>query len=66
MGIGKQLLQEADRQIKSCGGKTVSIAIIAESAILRRWYENHGFVAGQSKTFDHLPFTVLFMKKTLF
>lgn len=41
--------------------KNVSIGIIAEHEVLKKWYLDLGFVAGDVKQFDHLPFTVLFM-----
>jgi diamine N-acetyltransferase len=60
-GIGRKLLDFAFSEIKSEGGKTVSIAIMNENAILKKWYMNYGFKEILLKKYDHLPFTVCFM-----
>lgn len=43
----------------------VSIGIIAEHHELRRWYEDRGFVLTETKKYDHLPFTVAFMRRSI-
>jgi len=65
-GFGKQLLDFAFNKIQQLGGKTVSIAVIEENSILKNWYIKYGFSEASLKTFDHLPFTVCFMKKDIF
>ena len=38
---------------------------IAEDEEPRRWYGSLGFRAGETRTFEHLPFTVLYMSADL-
>ena len=64
-GIGKYLMDCAtDRAIEN-RGKMVSVAIINENTRLKKWYCQLGFVEKETKHFEHLPFTVCFMKKEL-
>ena len=56
-GFGKLLLDHAKDTVKSLGGKTIKIGIIEESAVLKNWYIENGFVSIGTKKFDHLPFT---------
>lgn len=39
----------------------ISIGIIAAQTDLKRWYQEIGFIEGDSKKFKHLPFLVTFM-----
>ncbi|MEW5786103.1 MAG: GNAT family N-acetyltransferase [Bacillota bacterium] len=64
-GFGRALVQHALAHIKGENGKTVSIGIIEENAILKKWYQELGFVEEESKQYTHLPFTVCFMLKEL-
>lgn len=63
-GIGRKLLDFAFQKVKESGGKLVSIGIIYENTRLRNWYTKYGFEANGIKKFDHLPFTVCFMRKS--
>lgn len=65
-GIGKMLMQFALSEIKMRGGTYVSIALIAEHTILKKWYETLGFTEYLSRRYDHLPFGVCFMEYNLF
>jgi len=60
---GKQLMDYASDYIKAQGGKEISIGIIYENSVLKTWYTNYGFEETGLKEYDHLPFTVCFMKK---
>jgi ribosomal protein S18 acetylase RimI-like enzyme len=60
-GIGRRILDFAAEYVRSHCGKTISIAIIDENKVLKRWYEDYGFAGTQIKTYPHLPFTVCFM-----
>lgn len=62
-GYGKRLLDFAFQYVKDAGGIGVSIAIIDENTVLKRWYQAYGFIETGCKTFEHLPFTVCFMRK---
>lgn len=64
-GYGSMLLNFACSHIEEDGGKTISIGIINEHSVLKKWYLFHGFYETGLKKFDHLPFTVCFMEKVL-
>ena len=64
-GHGCRLAQHTLEQARQLGVSTVGIGIIAADKGLRRFYESLGFEAGESKTFPHLPFEVLFMRAAL-
>lgn len=64
-GIGERLVQYLFRHAKSKKIKTISIGIIAAHVMLRNWYLKLGFVAGDIKTFPHLPFDVQYMSYEL-
>ena len=56
-GFGKLLLDHAKDVVKALGDNVIKIGIIEESAILKNWYIQNGFVHIGIKKFDHLPFT---------
>jgi ribosomal protein S18 acetylase RimI-like enzyme len=60
-GHGKALVDHIISQAKRIEAKQISIGIIADDVELKRWYLKMGFVEGETKEFDHLPFLVLFM-----
>lgn len=60
--IGRKLLENAIHEIKKRGAKRISIGIINENIILKMWYKEYGFNEYSVKKFNHLPFTVCFMK----
>ncbi len=64
-GIGTQLINHVVNYILKLNGKEISIGIIFENKTLLKWYEKQGFTLEGTKKFDHLPFTVGFMKKRL-
>jgi ribosomal protein S18 acetylase RimI-like enzyme len=64
-GQGTELMDFACSYIKSRGGKTVSIGIINENIILKTWYMAYGFKEISTKRFEHLPFTVCFLEKSI-
>jgi len=64
-GLGKRILQFAQDRITQSGGIIASIAIIDENIRLKDWYKSLGFKETGIRKFDHLPFTVCFMKKQL-
>jgi GNAT superfamily N-acetyltransferase len=64
-GYGGKLLEFAEGYIKNAGGEKLSIGIINEHAVLKQWYEAKGFKATAVTKFEHLPFTVCFMEKTI-
>jgi ribosomal protein S18 acetylase RimI-like enzyme len=64
-GLGKELMHFATNRIISLGGRKVSVAIVNENEILKKWYMTQGFMETSIRKFDHLPFTVCFMYKLL-
>ena len=64
-GMGQALVEHAVDQASRLGAKSLGIGIIAAQDELRRWYLKLGFRQGQIKSFAHLPFEVLFMKRIL-
>lgn len=65
-GIGRALFDHAKRVASGELHKSrLTIGIIEESAVLKSWYENLGFVSTGTQIFAHLPFTVGFMEMPL-
>ena len=62
-GVGTKLLAAAILEIRHRNAKRISIGIINENRPLKEWYEKHGFREYDTKTFDHLPFTVCLMSR---
>jgi N-acetylglutamate synthase-like GNAT family acetyltransferase len=60
-GFGRALVDHVISQANLYGAKQISIGIIADDTQLRRWYQRIGFIEGETKEFDHLPFRVTFM-----
>ena len=60
-GVGKALVDHVFSQARDLGAKRTGIGIIAEDAQLKRWYRKIGFVEGETRKFEHLPFLVMFM-----
>ena len=64
-GIGAGLVKHICEYSKSKKVQTISIGIIAEHTVLKNWYLDLGFIEGEIKKFDHLPFDVLLMRYNL-
>jgi len=60
--IGEKLVKYILAYAKSKKVQKVSIGIIAEHILLKKWYLNLGFIEVSTKSFDHLPFDVTYMK----
>ena len=62
-GIGREMIEFAKEYArkKLCANK-ITIGIIEENAVLKKWYEGLGFVHTGTKEFPHLPFRVGFME----
>ncbi|MCP3875046.1 MAG: GNAT family N-acetyltransferase [Desulfobacteraceae bacterium] len=61
-GLGEKLVEYMFSRARQMDSNTMSIGIIAEQEVLKKWYETLGFVYVETKKFDHLPFQVGFMK----
>ena len=64
-GYGKELVDFVCEHAAAEGGKAVSIGIMDNHGLLKKWYKLLGFVETGTKQFPHLPFTVCFMEKRL-
>lgn len=63
LGIGKELVDFAvDYSKNTLGADKIKIGIVEENTVLKEWYGKLGFVHTGTKKFEHLPFTVGFMK----
>lgn len=64
-GIGEELLRHAFDKAVKLGRTTMKIGIVEENAVLRKWYETHGFVHTGTEKFDFFPFTCGYLEKGL-
>jgi diamine N-acetyltransferase len=62
-GLGRALMDHAFAEARAAGAERISIGIVDEHAVLKRWYLDYGFTVTGTKRFEHLPFTVCFMEK---
>ena len=61
-GIGGELLQHA---IKTAGEQhraVMTLSIVEENTVLRKWYESYGAIHTGTEKFDFFPFTCGYMK----
>lgn len=63
--IGTDLLNDAYLKAKSKGCTKINIGIVEENSVLRKWYEDNGFIHVGTKKFDFFPFTCGYMEKYL-
>lgn len=64
-GIGAALLEDAMARAKALGSGKLKLSIVEENNVLRKWYEDHGFVHTGTKKFDFFPFTCGYLEKEL-
>ncbi len=60
-GYGHQLVEHVFRTARGLDAREISIGIIAQQTDLKQWYQKIGFIEGETKEFNHLPFRVCFM-----
>ena len=63
--IGAELLCDAFERAKGRGCTKVIIGIVEENRVLRKWYEENGFVHTGTKKFDFFPFTCGYMEREI-
>lgn len=63
--VGAMLLANAYINAKEMGCNKMNIGIVEENTVLRKWYEDNGFVHTGTKKFDFFPFTCGYMKRDL-
>lgn len=64
-GIGEALLEDAVSRAKELGFVKMKLSIVEENKVLRKWYEDHGFVHTGTVKYDFFPFTCGYMEKDL-
>lgn len=64
-GIGEELLRHAFEVAGELKCKKVNIGIVEENRMLRKWYEQFGFVHIGTEKFDFFPFTCGYMERDL-
>ncbi len=62
---GRRLVEFVVTYVQEQGGQKVSLGMISESTVLKNWYKKLGFIEAGTKNFEHLPFTVCFMDRSL-
>lgn len=62
LGIRKKLVEYAITSTKKLDIHKIKIGIIEDNTVLKKWYEQLGFIHTGTKRFSHLPFTVGFME----
>ena len=61
-GYGRELVRFVLDTAAARDAKKLSIGIIYEQTVLRKWYKDIGFRETGTRKFEHLPFTVGFME----
>jgi ribosomal protein S18 acetylase RimI-like enzyme len=64
-GYGRKLVGFVSSYVEKHKGERVSLGMIDDSMVLKDWYKELGFRETGKKNFEHLPFTVCFMEKSL-
>jgi len=64
-GIGEELLLDAFVRARELGCTKMNIGIVEENQILRKWYEQYGFIHTGEEKYDFFPFTCGYMTRDL-
>ena len=64
-GVGERLVRYVIDLARADAVATISIGVIGEHRELQRWYRKLGFIDGEVRSYDHLPFAVLYMSYPL-
>ncbi len=63
--LGHKLLENAFDSARKMNCKKMNIGIVEENQVLRKWYENYGFLHIGTEKIDFFPFTCGYMVKEL-
>ena len=63
--IGEHLLHDAVSRAAALHCRCLKLSIVEENTVLRRWYEQHGFLHTGTQKFDFFPFTCGYMELPL-
>ncbi|MRI32502.1 GNAT family N-acetyltransferase [Endozoicomonas sp. OPT23] len=64
-GVGENLVNYVYEYSRANHAKRISIGIIADHDVLKKWYVKLGFKEGETRVFDHLPFNVTYLQYAL-
>lgn len=64
-GIGDALLNDSISRAKELGCTVMKLSIVEENTVLRKWYEQHGFVHTGTVKYDFFPFTCGYLEKEI-
>ncbi|MCI8306469.1 MAG: GNAT family N-acetyltransferase [Lachnospiraceae bacterium] len=64
-GIGEKLVKHAFDVARELGRNKMNIGIVEENILLRKWYEDLGFVHTGTKKYNFFAFTCGFMERIL-
>ena len=63
--IDAALLNDATIRAKKMGFGKINIGIVEENRVLRKWYEDKGFIHIGTRKYDCFPFTCGYMEKNM-
>ncbi len=63
--IGRKLLEDSLSKASEYGCTIMKLSIVEENKILRKWYENQGFIHTGTIKYDFFPFTCGYLEKNL-
>ncbi len=64
-GYGRKLVQQALDYARGQGAAAVSLGMMDEHTVLKKWYQRLGFAEKSTRKFPDLPFTICYMEKKL-
>lgn len=62
LGYGKALLDFCKDKVVEFGGSKIIISLVDTHTILKKWYEENGFLHTETKTYEHIPLPVGYME----
>lgn len=63
--IGRTLLEDALSKACEAGCTVMKLSIVEENSVLRKWYEDQGFIHTGTVKYDFFPFTCGYLEKKL-
>ena len=63
--IGTRLLEDSYAKAAALGCNKMTIGIVEENTVLKKWYEKNGFVHTGTQKFDFFPFTCGYMERMI-
>ena len=63
--IGRTLLEDSLSKASEYGCTVMKLSIVEENTVLRKWYEDQGFIHTGTIKYDFFPFTCGYLEKSL-